>query len=407
MRKTYIDVIFVNLLLFWGVLSFSDVSDDGFHESLLPEWIRVVASFFRWGLFFIISLLATFRFHFLRRNITSNQLCFTIFYGILMILSLRNEEFLRYAIMTISCIFIPLVVAHAVKTNGFDFVLKTLWITSAALVILSAFVSITKTGGLSLGRYTGITLNPNSWVGINIFFCLIFLCALVNKTLDFPLRKLIFPFFLCFSILTQLLAGSRNGFLAIILLFGIFCGMTKKFKYLLLALTIGAGSLVLFNEMGSDVTQRIFDLKTATEDSGRSVIWEAALQAVSKHPLTGCGTDSRAIETGTDNIHNMFVALILMCGYGLGPLLCFLFLLGAALPFLSARKAICPEHKVVYYVVCSYPPILAMMSFGEDAPLGVGSPWFIYLIITLGLIAGLREESRERQLRPQKFRISY
>lgn len=46
------------------------------------------------------------------------------------------------------------------------------------------------------------------------------------------------------------------------------------------------------------------------------------------------------------------------------------------------------------------------MSFGEDAPLGVGAPWFAYLLISLGLISGIQASAKLEHTKNffQKFR---
>lgn len=406
MKKQATDLLLLAGLFLFSVLCFSGKDADISYEDaviVLPPIIGTISSVLRWITFGIIGILAASRFNAYKNYGTAPQTVYCFFYGTLFLISLANGDLIRYTLMLLAIILIPWHVAYTVTRYGIEKIVSVLFSVSFFLVVLGAVVNFMK-GGLSI-RYTGLGMNPNAFVGINIFFLITALAALLSSRASKAMRILILSTFV-FTAFTQLLAGSRNGFIALLILVFAFSFETKKMKYFLgISLLLGF-ALLIFNAVGLESAERIFNLSSATSDSGRSALWSKTWEWVEKSPLIGWGTDSRTELTGSGNIHNMYVALFLFGGYFIGGIMCILFILGALLSLRSPVYVKRSPYRYIYVCFAVYPLILAIMSFGEDAPLGVGAPWFAYLLISLGLISGIQASAKLEHTKNffQKFR---
>lgn len=381
-------------LLLSGTLCFAGVSDysnwNEMDSGFLPAWFRLSASYIRWGGFALISILSIRSFASIRKFSTSTQKGFILFFLLLFLVSCLAGDIFRYGVMAIAVGLIPLWISHVVAESGEARFIRVLSYASVVLMLVSICVSLR--AGTTFVRYTGFVANANAFAGINLFLTL---CCLAGFFVERSAwRKILFGFAVLGGVCGQLFCASRAGLACMAIGGVIFLWKSGRlnFKYVVMG---GLGILValfIFVSNSSDFLLRVFEFGGATSDTGRADIWNTVFGYLRQNPL-GFGTLARE-EFGIGNCHNMYVALLFMCGYVGGAILIVVFIFATVSSLRSlAAKGIHQNIVFVRALGCSYIVTMMFYCLAEDSLLGLGAPWFIYLMISIGMI-GYANNSR-------------
>lgn len=389
---------FLTLLLYIsGSLCFSAV-EDSVGGSLLPQWLQISASYTRWALLLILFILGPVVNRKGSQSTGPSYRLYLAFYALLSIISILDGDFIRYAGMSLFAFGVPLWISHVVLEIGFAKFLKAMLGATTLLVAIGAYVSLEIKGGT---RYTGFADNPNSFALINMFFIAISLMGAFGEQLSKPWRLFSHALFV-FCATTELLSASRGGMLGLVILILtslLFAGIKRSLLFL-----IGLGCCVtylLFNHFAADSAERLFNVFEAVSDTGRENLWADAFECINKRPLTGYGTDSRLEMIGSGNAHNTYIALFLFAGYIGGVILSLIYILASTAGVFFQRDAVRAGMGNLNAICSAYLISLASMAFGEDAPLGIGSPWFIYILMAVGIQGAIQCNTNQRRI-PRK-----
>lgn len=394
LKKPFLDYmsfkLFITaLLLAAGVLCFSAPEDVETGGTLLPGWLQVSSDYVRWVLLLVLLLIGPVVNQNGMRYQGLSYWLFILFYALLTLDSLINAELMRYVGMTLLVFSIPLWISHVIRSVGFPKFFRSMLMVAILVTGIGAYASL---GIKGIGaRYTGIAFNANAFALINMFFIAIAVICSLGKIFRGVTRAWAYSL-LIFCSLTQLLSGSRGGMLGLIG-FGLIYLLMMRVRIRMLIWTGVCAGLVylLFRNFSTEAVDRLRDVASVTSDTGRDQLWSDVFRALDSGPFFGFGTDSRLDITGSGNAHNVYVALFLFAGYAGGAILSLVYIFASLAGALFQRKAAQRGFDVINAAIVAYLASLALMSFGEDAPLGIGSPWFIYILFSLGIIGAVRE----------------
>lgn len=375
------------LLFLSGTLCFSGVSDysnwNEMDSGFFPAWFRLSASYIRWGMFALISILSIRSFAFIRKFSTSTQKGFMLFFLLLFLVSCLTGDIFRYGLMAIAIGLIPLWISRVVAESGEARFIRMLSYASVVLMLVSVCISLR--AGTTFVRYTGFVVNANAFAGINLFLTL---CCLAGFFVERSAwRKILFGLAVLGGVCGQLFCASRAGLACMAIGGTVFLWKSGhlNFKYVVMGGLGISVALLIFISNSSDFLLRVFEFGGATSDTGRADIWNTVFGYLRQNPL-GFGTLARE-EFGIGNCHNMYVALLFMCGYVGGAILIAIFIV-TALSSLSPLSSKNIPQNVVFVRALGGAYIVTMLFYclAEDSLLGLGAPWFIYLMISIGML---------------------
>lgn len=243
-----------------------------------------------------------------------------------------------------------------------DIIIKAIWSGSAAIGVLSLFLSKPYHGAaenrLVLNLF-GTEADPNNQaalvvLGLAVSFYYIFWC---RKYRLFAAAVALINFY------SIMLTGSRGGLVTVIMLVAIvfFSNIRRIFtkRGLLLMLTLGiltvGGAFVVTRWLPSDIYTRLFVFETYGGGSERSAIWANTWELITQKAnfIFGAGWGSYFGYNGfTDSVHNTFLSML--CDVGIIFTALFLFPVFEKTFYCWRKKEIIPVLLVIAGFVPSF-----------------------------------------------------
>lgn len=338
----------------------------------LPTYISTIASFCRWGLLVILSLISLYLYK-TRQDfrITTPIYFLSLFYFIQFIYAFTDGvDYLRFLLMTIFSLLIPPVIGFVIKEK------RKVVKHFIYAIIFFLLLSIALNGHLVLigQRFFGFLNNANTYGISTVFWFVILMIAFkfnnINKKAFLILAVVLF--------LTMLFSGSRSAMVGMFLVF-----IVNYSNQYLKMVKIGVSLLLVFLVFSyfvdlSFVTNRLENIGNSTKDSGREEIWSRAYHAIQQNFWWGNGMDANYRVADTGNMHNCYIRFLLNMGGIFSALALLMYILSIRESFL--------ERKKVPFILLGYLLAFALMNVGEDFFVGLGSSVFIYLLFIYGFI---------------------
>lgn len=385
-------------LFFFGMLvsGAEQIWIDGVRVDYLPSWLSSISVKARWGVMILTSLIVIVKFPAYRRYFNICQWRYVLFYAVLFFFSLCTGDMVRYSGLFCFTIAIPLFFAAFIDRIGQREFFKGSYLVVIAVTLIGLYCSVT-VKGLSL-RYTGWVGNPNMFVALNIFFIVLVLNTVMRHIFS---PFLVYPL-LFFLILAQLSAGSRNGLISLALVFSVFLYMQKRnlTKIVFYVILLGT-AVMLFTLFGPEDSTRIWQIKSAIEDSGRGDLWSVIWPYIQEKPLLGWGCVGKQLIGMDQNFHNSFLVLLFFTGIPIGSFLIGLF------AYASFRSPIVSnpdeEDRNTSMLFGAYLIGYTLCSFGEDFLIGVGNPTFIQFLFSIGVLLQIHAKQHRIQYWPEHY----
>ena len=381
----------------------SAYSLDKGYNSLLPPSLVHLISLARWGawiVFILDGIAANVR----MKQLTKYHMRFLAFYAIFFLSALIDlgdprkaivlNSFFRYVGLWAIAFVVPLQLESYIKTKGLDATLRLL-LYSVILLTLVGVAATLRATGFNL-RYTGWVDNPNSFVLINVFFITI---AAANYIYRSAKPSILIPTLL-FLVFTQLAAGSRQGFLGLLVVFFVYFARSgQNIKQAAILGFFMAAGLALFIYFGPKQADRIFEYNEETlveHDTGRLAYWESLMPHIEEKWLIGWGVNGREF-LGRGNSHNMYLTLMLFFGIPGGVLVgCYFIFCCLSGIFLNSDRSPTTNVSLLFSgYLCS---VFITMAF-EDTIFGIGSPWTLQIVLAIGIVNALSQPGVVRSLR--------
>ncbi len=370
----------------------SAYSTDQGYNSLLPRTLIKYISYTRWAIwivFILDGILTVFRFN----RVTKYHGRFILFYGILLVSSLTLigeirdpvvlKEVSRYVGLFAISAVLPLQLENYILRHGLETTLRMLFFNVILLTIIGIMATLVASG-FSF-RYTGWVDNPNSFVLINVFFIVIVMANYIQKTLNKGMLIVV----LIFLVYAQLAAGSRNGFLSLVVVAFVFMirsGVSLAQTFFTISL-FGIG-MWFFVKFGPESAFRIFEIsqeETIEHDTGRLGIWNSLWPFIEKKWLLGWGVTGKDLIGVSGNSHNMYLTLMIFFGIPIGIFMGVFFAWLCTSGFFMQRGRENPYSNVSYLFSAYLITVFVTMAF-EDSIFGIGSPWTLQIALAIGMV---------------------
>ena len=309
-----------------------------------------------------------------------------VFYFIQLLYSLVTlTEVDRFVLLFFLSVMIPSVVVECITKYGMDKFISHLKILTFLLVVFSLLWDFET--AVSGGRFMGFLNNPNLFAVVGIFWLTILLIdhdAIKIKSFNavaiFLIIALIF------------LSGSRTGFItSIFIMFFVF---NRKRNFLLLSATIGIVLITTFSIFLQSHLDRFINLGDREKDSGRLELWDLTLEKLPESWVLGTGFNGGLEILGTSNFHNNYLNYI----FHMGIPLAFIAIMAYFLFMFNAYSYL--KYGVSRSLV-AFLLGFAILNFGEDLFIGVGSVTFVYQNFVLGIMASqiiVRKSDQEEEI---------
>lgn len=342
---------------------------DRFSVSILPLYITQYASVIRWvflALMVLLSLPLVMR---ERVKLSAPVIFFTLFYFFQFIYALVDGfDYDRFLLMTVLSFFVPSFISFSLKQN-FKIISRINYVI-IFMVLLSLYMNGAQV--LSGQRFFGFLNNSNLYGMTALFWLVLVLLELKNRS------KIYLKVLLIVILLTIILSGSRNGVVGalIVLSFNYQHALGKYIKMLLVF-----SGIVYIMASAIDIsflTNRLFNIGDAYEDSGRSVIWERAYGAIQQKFWSGNGMNANQTIANIGNMHNCYIRFMLNMG--------FVFTFLCLLQYTLSLFSVFTKLKYIPSVLLGFLISFALMNIGEDYFVGLGSSVFIYVLFIYGFI---------------------
>lgn len=296
-----------------------------------------------------------------------------IAYALLLVWAIVSfEDILRYLFQFLCVAFVPLAICNILKNIDLKAFVKIFTVTIYVLILINGVFSLINYP--LYPRIFGIYSNPNL-MGMILFSQLCLFLYFSNYTNAF--NKVVIPLMLCFLIV---MTGSRLSTFVTLLPLAIFF-LRNKIRYALpLIVILTAATFYYYFFISSNTPLnldfRAFKFSGSVDDSGRSVIWERAYSCIRQSPLVGHGMNGAEECVLSGNVHNSYLRVLVMLGI---PLAIIFYSMVFIFIGLSLIKSI--DLYIKTYLVS-----LLFLYFAEDYIAGVGTPFFAFFLIMLGLV---------------------
>ena len=275
------------------------------------------------------------------------------------------NDYVRYFVIFLSVLLCPIGLLYVIEETDFKFFSKSVFYTFCLFVFLSVVYSFLNYA--THPRVSGIHNNPNL---MGIWLISLLTVALYLK--DYINRSVFFLFLVVVSVLI-ILTGSRLAFAALFIMYTPIFLKFKFFSFLSLAFLI---AYFLGNGNSLDMGFRAIEIGSAVSDSGRSLIWDRAIECINTELLVGHGMGGAESCVKIGNVHNSYLRIAVMLGI---PLAILFFL---SYFFFLAKVLTTPVNVFIKLYFIGLP----IAFFAEDYLVGFASPFFPFFLFMLALL---------------------
>lgn len=276
------------------------------------------------------------------------------------------SDVVRYFLIFSCVVFCPFGLLVILEKVDFSRISFGVYVAIAILIFVSIIYSI-----LNLSthpRVSGIHTNPNLMGG--------WLLSILCLTLYFEKNqnKIIIIFFVLIIFLLILFTGSRLVFICSLLFVLPFFARSKFSLFIILFVLMLF--IILNINLFPNSDFRFLEIKNSVSDSGRSEIWERAINCIQMSPLVGHGMFGSHNCVSIGNVHNSYLRVAVMLGIPLTVIFFSLYLIFIVMVFFKSKS-----YYLKYFFLG-----LPLLFFGEDYVVGFASPFFAFLILVLSLL---------------------
>jgi hypothetical protein len=373
----------VSLVLFCGTLLHSGRSDSNTGWVPHPLVIQVgqlavYATYFGLIVYFTLSFIKGGS-----RLYRGGYVYVGMAYAFLFAIALAHtDDVLRYFLLAAFSLCIPQALADIQRKKGHEKVISDGMQAWALIYILMSAAGYVLNDAPS-GRLSGYMTNPNSF-GFSIVIALLFTLFIGRYSLARRIVVALIAFYLIHA------TGSRLSALAaaVVILYWIATKANSartSFLSILLCITMAC---IYFLVTNADDNDRSLQFASAFSDSGRDVLYQEAVQAIARNPVLGHGMTAHEVLLGTGNIHSSFIRLGFMVGIPLAGIFFLIYACGLFVVFKKAFKG---------SVLRPFVLILPLFLIGEDYVVGVGSFFYLVLLVMMSFSIQRDDDSRWRR----------
>ena len=366
-----IALIIVFLLLCATFLHLPDIEKIRHPRSFyFPFELREISSILIFSSFILFSLLSILLL--LRKKIRINRLILlsSLFYFPIALVSVFTmTETSRYVGIFSFSLFVPLFYIWAIRKYDYVEIIRFLRIGILLILLLGSVFSMLNLWNQP--RIAGYVANPNTYGFILFAMAVIYFSGYGVKGIADQIVLMLFT-------LQAMLTGSRLAWLGFLVFFAFLWwsqrGFRSKINYILFF--VGLLLIISLFDLG-EYTNRVFNIWTSVEDSGRDDIWLQVIPDIQKNWLLGLGMSGFEERYGTENLHNSYLRVAIMIGVPLAAVVFGLMLLTIITVLLTPLS---------HPVLKSYFIFLPLLMFGEDYIAGIGSFFFFANSLILALV---------------------